>query len=127
MLTRDCRLYSDFVSRSDQRITTLCGLGGNDGEATRSSCCANLLFDTGTTFFTGETLKSFLFGAAIDKNGLHDCYLLPVKTGVNVPPALLSCLDPQWNVICEDLLAHSRAFGTQLHARQETIEVRSSN
>lgn len=85
---------------------------------------ANLLFDTWTSFFNNETLKSFLFGATLDKNGLHDCYLLPVKTGVGVAPAPLTRGDPRWNQIFEDLQALSRALGTQLTACEEAIEVR---
>jgi poly-gamma-glutamate synthesis protein (capsule biosynthesis protein) len=88
---------------------------------------ANLLFDTWTSFFTGETLKTFLFGATIDKGGLHDCYLLPVKTGVDVPPVPLSRRDPQWQVILDDLQALSGAFGTQLTPREQAIEVRSGD
>ena len=85
---------------------------------------ANLLFDTWTSFFNDETLKTFLFGATIDAGGLRDCYLLPAKTGVDVPPRLLSCRDAQWTAIVEDLQRHSRAFGTQLTARGDAIEVR---
>jgi poly-gamma-glutamate synthesis protein (capsule biosynthesis protein) len=88
---------------------------------------ANLLFDTWTSFFTGETLKTFLFGATIDKGGLHDCYLLPVKTGVDVPPVPLSRRDPQWQVILDDLQALSGAFGTQLTPREQAIEVRGGD
>jgi len=86
---------------------------------------ANLLFDTWTSFFNDETLKTFLFGATIDADGLRDCYLLPAKTGVDAPPRLLSCRDAQWTAIVEDLQRHSRAFGTQLIARGDAIEVRS--
>lgn len=85
---------------------------------------ANLLFDTWASFFNEENLKTFLFGATIDAGGLRDCYVLPVKTGVDVPPRLLSCRDPQWQVICDDLQRHSRALGTQLTARGDAIEVR---
>ena len=88
---------------------------------------ANLLFDTWASFFTEETLKTFLFGATIEADGLRDCYLLPVKTGVDVPPLLLSCRDPQWKAICEGLQRHSRAFGTQLTAREDAIEVRCND
>jgi len=84
----------------------------------------NLLFDTWTSFFTEETLKTFLFGATIEADGLRDCHLLPVKTGVGVPPRLISCRDPLWKVIYDDLERHSRAFGTQLMAREDAIEVR---
>ena len=87
---------------------------------------ANLLFDTWTSFFNDETLKTFLFGATIDASGLRDCYLLPAKTGVDVPPRLLSCRDAQWTAIVGDLQRHSRAFGTQLTARGDAIEVRGS-
>lgn len=85
---------------------------------------ANLLFDTWTSFFNDETLKTFLFGATIDASGLRDCYLLPAKTGVDVPPRLLSCRDAQWTAIVGDLQRHSRAFGTQLTARGDAIEAR---
>ena len=74
--------------------------------------------------FNDETLKTFLFGATIDAGGLRDCYLLPAKTGIDVPPRLLSCGDPQWKAIYEDLQRHSRALGTQLTARGDAIEVR---
>ncbi len=84
---------------------------------------ANLLFDTWTSFFNDETLKTFLFGATLAADGLRDCYLLPVKTGVDVPPLLLSRRDPQWQAIYEDLQRHSRAFGTRLTAREDAIEV----
>jgi len=83
----------------------------------------NLLFDTRTSFFTDETLKTFLFGATIGSDGLRDCYLLPAKTGVQVSPRLLSCRDPLWKAICEDLQRHCRAFGTQLIAREDAIAV----
>lgn len=85
---------------------------------------ANLLFDTRPSFFTDETLKTFLFGASIGPDGLSDCYLLPVKTGVDEPPRLLLRRDPLWEVIREDLQAHSGASGTRLTAREDAIEVR---
>ncbi len=84
---------------------------------------ANLLFDTWASFFNDENLKSFLFGATITADGLGDCHLLPVKTGVNVPPRLLSRHDPQWTAIFEDVQRHSRAFGTRLTPRDGAIEV----
>ncbi len=84
----------------------------------------NLLFDTRPAFFTGETLKTFLFGASIGPDGLSDCYLLPAKTGVEVPPQLLPCRDPLWTAICDDLRAYSSALGTRLTAREDAIEVR---
>jgi poly-gamma-glutamate capsule biosynthesis protein CapA/YwtB (metallophosphatase superfamily) len=87
---------------------------------------ANLLFDTRPSFFTRETLKTFLFGASIGPDGLCDCCLLPAKTGVDVPPRLLSCNDPLWTAIYEDLQKQSRAFGTQLTAREDAIEVRGN-
>ena len=87
-------------------------------------CSANLLFDTWTSFFNDENLKTFLFGATLSADGLRDCYLLPVKTGVNVPPLPLTRRDPQWQAIFDDLQRHSRAFGTQLIAREDAIEVR---
>ena len=85
---------------------------------------ANLLFDTWASFFNEENLKTFLFGATIDADGLRDCYLLPAKTGVDAPPRLLSCREAQWTAIYEDLQRHSRALGTQLTARGDAIEVR---
>jgi poly-gamma-glutamate capsule biosynthesis protein CapA/YwtB (metallophosphatase superfamily) len=84
---------------------------------------ANLLFDTWTSFFNDENLKTFVFGATLTTDGLRDCYLLPIKTGVDVPPLLLSRRDPQWQAICEDLQKHSRAFGTLFTAREDAIEV----
>lgn len=87
---------------------------------------ANLLFDTWTSFFNDENLKSFLFSASIDSDGFHDCRLLPVKTGVGVPPLLLSCRDSQWGAIFDDLQKHSSAFGTQLSAHDDAIEVRGA-
>jgi len=85
---------------------------------------ANLLFDTWTSFFNDETLKTFLFGATLAADGLRDCYLLPVKTGVDVPPLLLSRRDAQWQAIFEDVQRHSHAFETRLTAREDAIEVR---
>jgi poly-gamma-glutamate capsule biosynthesis protein CapA/YwtB (metallophosphatase superfamily) len=85
---------------------------------------ANLLFDTWVSFFNDETLKTFLFGATIDANGLRDFYLLPVKTGVHVPPLLLSQHDPQWKVVYEDLQRLSGALGTELVPHDDAIEVR---
>ncbi|MBI3916384.1 MAG: CapA family protein [Betaproteobacteria bacterium] len=84
----------------------------------------NLLFDTRPSFFTDETLKTFLFGATITTDGLRDCHLLPVKAGVDVPPCLLSRSDPLWRVILDDLQEHGRAFGTEVVAREDGIEVR---
>ena len=84
---------------------------------------ANLLFDTWASFFNAENLKTFLFGATLTADGLRDCYLLPVKTGVDVPPLRLQRGDPQWQAIFEDLQRHSRAFGTRLTARDDGIEV----
>ncbi|MEK7875586.1 MAG: hypothetical protein AAB325_05315 [Pseudomonadota bacterium] len=57
---------------------------------------------------------------------MRNCYLLPAKTGVDVPPRLLSCRDPQWTAIYEDLQRHSRASGTQLTAHGDAIEMRGS-
>jgi poly-gamma-glutamate synthesis protein (capsule biosynthesis protein) len=84
---------------------------------------ANLLFDTWTSFFNDENLKTFLFGATIGSDGLRDCYLLPAKTGVDVPPRLLPCRDPLWDAICSDVQRHSRVFGTRLTPRGDAIEV----
>lgn len=84
----------------------------------------NLLFDTWTSFFNDETLKTFLFGATIGADGLRDCYLLPVKTGVNVAPRLLSCRDPLWKAIYEDLEKRCGVLGTKLGAREDAIDVR---
>lgn len=85
---------------------------------------ANLLFDARPSFFTDETLKTFLFGASVGPDGLRDCYLLPAKTGVNAPPRLLPCHDPLWKAICDDLQAHSSSCGTRLTAHADAIEVR---
>lgn len=84
---------------------------------------ANLLFDTWTSFFTGETLKTFLFGATLDAGGLRDCYLLSVKTGVEVAPELLARSDPQWQIILDDVQKHSRRFDTRFTARDGAIAV----
>ena len=84
---------------------------------------ANLLFDTWASFFTAETLKSFLFGATLDKSGLHDCYLLPITTGVDVPPRLLPGDDPQWQAIVTDLQNHSRRFDTRLVGSDGAVAV----
>jgi poly-gamma-glutamate synthesis protein (capsule biosynthesis protein) len=84
----------------------------------------NLLFDTWASFFTAETLKTFLFAATIGPEGLRDCRLMPVKTGVDVPPQLLPAADPLWSEIVRDVQAHSRVFGTQLTPRGEAVEVR---
>ena len=84
----------------------------------------NLLFDARPSFFTDETLKTFLFGAGIGPDGLGDCYLLPAKTGVDAPPRLLPRRDPLWNAIYEDLQTYSSSCGTQLTAHEDAIEVR---
>lgn len=84
----------------------------------------NLLFDPRPSFFTDETLKTFLFGASVGPDGLRDCYLLPARTGVDAPPRLLAARDPLWMAIYEDLQEHSCALGTQLVAREDAIEVR---
>jgi poly-gamma-glutamate capsule biosynthesis protein CapA/YwtB (metallophosphatase superfamily) len=83
----------------------------------------NLLFDTWTSFFNDETLKTFLFGATIEADGLRDCHLLPVKTGVNVPPRLLTRHDPLWEEIYEDLQKRCAALGTALVAHENAIDV----
>lgn len=87
----------------------------------------NLLFDPQPSFFTDETLKTFLFGATIRPDGLTDCYLLPARTGVDAPPRLLSRRDPLWITIYEDLQRHSRALGTQLAVREDAIEVHAAS
>jgi poly-gamma-glutamate capsule biosynthesis protein CapA/YwtB (metallophosphatase superfamily) len=87
-------------------------------------CSGNLLFDKWEPFFTKETLKTFLFGATIEPEGLRDCYLLPVKNGVGEPPRLLPRHDPLWQEIFADLQLHCRDFGTRLVAREDAIEVR---
>ena len=88
-------------------------------------CSGNLLFDKWEHFFTAETLKTFLFGATVEADGLRDCYLLPVKNGVGTPPRLLPRHDPLWQEIFDDLQAQCRAFGTQLVAREDAVEVRA--
>lgn len=87
-------------------------------------CSGNLLFDKWEPFFTDATLKTFLFGATVESNGLRDCYLLPVKNGVNTPPRLLPRNDPLWQEIFADLQAQCREFGTQVVAREDAVEVR---
>lgn len=84
----------------------------------------NLLFDTWASFFTEETLKTFLFGANIEPDGLRECYLLPVKNGVKTPPLLLPRRDPLWNAIFHDIQTQSRDYGTQLIAHEDRIELR---
>lgn len=88
-------------------------------------CSGNLLFDKWVPFFTDETLKTFLFGATVGPGGLRDCYLLPAKNGVGVPPRLLPRHDPLWQEIFDDLQAQCSAFGTQLVAREDAVEVRA--
>ena len=83
----------------------------------------NLLFDIEPSFFNDETRKSFLFGATIGIDGLRDCHLLPVNTGVHVPPRLLAGDDPLWKSIYVDVQKHSARFGTQLAAHGDVIEV----
>ena len=85
----------------------------------------NLLFDPRPSFFTDETLKTFLFGATIGSGGLTDCYLLPAKTGIGTPPRVVSRSNPFWKAIYEDLQKHCQPFGTQLVAREDAIEVRA--
>ncbi|MCC7487028.1 MAG: CapA family protein [Burkholderiales bacterium] len=87
---------------------------------------ANLLFDTRPAFFTAETLKTFLFGATIGPDGLRDCYVLPVRTGVNEPPRPLGRGDPLWQSIADDIGRHSSPFGTRLTARGDVLEVCAS-
>jgi poly-gamma-glutamate synthesis protein (capsule biosynthesis protein) len=84
----------------------------------------NLLFDTRPAFFTGETLKTFLFGATIAEDGLRDCYLLPVRTGVHAAPRVLPGGDPLWEEIFEDVGKLSGEFGTKLVPRDGAVEVR---
>jgi poly-gamma-glutamate capsule biosynthesis protein CapA/YwtB (metallophosphatase superfamily) len=86
-------------------------------------CSGNLLFDKWEPFFTDETLKTFLFGATVDRDGLHDCYLLPAKNGVGTPPRLLSRRDPLWQEIFDDLQAMCRDLDTRLVAREDAVEV----
>ena len=87
-------------------------------------CSGNLLFDKWEPFFTDETLKTFLFGATVDSDGLRNCYLLPAKNGVGTPPLLLTRRDPLWQEIIDDLRTQCREFGTQLTAREDAVEVR---
>ena len=86
-------------------------------------CSGNLLFDKWEPFFTEETLKTFLFGATVEPNGLRNCYLLPAKNGVGEPPRLLPRHDPLWQGIFADLQLQCRDFGTRLVAREDGIEV----
>ena len=88
-------------------------------------CSGNLLFDKWEPFFTDETLKTFLFGATLEAGGLRNCYLLPVKNGVGTSPRLLPRHDPLWQEIFDDLQTQCRAFGTQLVAREDAVEVRA--
>jgi len=85
----------------------------------------NLLFDTWTSFFNDETRKTFLFGATIGSDGLSDCHLLPVATGVQVPPRLLPRRDSLWQAIYDDLQRYCHALGTQLTPRENAIAVGS--
>jgi len=88
-------------------------------------CSGNLLFDKWEPFFTDETLKTFLFGATVEAEGLRNCYLLPVRNGVGTAPRLLPRHDPLWQEIFDDLQVQCRAFGTQLVAREDAVEVRA--
>jgi len=76
----------------------------------------NLLFDTWASFFTDETIKTFLFGADIGQDGFKDCYLLPVRNGVKTQPQLLTRHDPLWSAVFDDVAKHSLRFGTSLIA-----------
>jgi poly-gamma-glutamate capsule biosynthesis protein CapA/YwtB (metallophosphatase superfamily) len=87
-------------------------------------CSGNLLFDKWEPFFTNETLKTFLFGATVESDGLKNCYLLPAKNGVGTPPRLLPRHDPLWQEIFDDLQAQCCNFGTELVAREDAVEVR---
>ena len=84
----------------------------------------NLLFDTRPAFFTGETLKTFLFGATLGQDGLRECYLLPVRTGVDEAPCLLAGADGARQAIVDDLQRLSSPYGTRLVARGDRVEVR---
>jgi poly-gamma-glutamate capsule biosynthesis protein CapA/YwtB (metallophosphatase superfamily) len=84
----------------------------------------NLLFDKWEPFFTAETLKTFLFGATVDANGLRDCHVMPAKNGVGTPPLLLPRRDSLWQEIVDGLERHCRDFGTKLIERDGMLEVR---
>lgn len=84
----------------------------------------NLLFDKWEPFFTDETLKTFLVGATLEPGKVRDIFVLPVKNGVGVPPALLPRSSPIWAEIHADLVHQSRTFGTGIAARGDRIEIR---
>ncbi len=87
-------------------------------------CSGNLLFDHRIAFFTDETLKTFLFGATIDEDGLHDCYLLPVATGVGEPPRLLARREARWKEIADQVQSLSRNFGARFDVQEDAVGVR---
>jgi poly-gamma-glutamate synthesis protein (capsule biosynthesis protein) len=83
----------------------------------------NLIFDKWEPHFTAETLKTFLVGGTLEKGGIRDLFMKPVKGGVEVPPEVLPRTDPLWDEIFTDLKRMCDPFGTVLVAGEDGISI----
>ncbi len=83
----------------------------------------NLLFDIKASFLTEITQLTFLFGATMASDGLHDCYLLPCKTGVDRPPHQLDPESTEGALIVATLRRLSEPFGTKFEVVGDRVLV----
>ena len=86
-------------------------------------CTGNLIFDKFEPFFTGETLKTFLFGATLAKGGLEDPYIVPCKCGVGEPCRVLAPGDPLEAEIVRQLNELSAPYGVKLERKGGRVAV----
>jgi poly-gamma-glutamate synthesis protein (capsule biosynthesis protein) len=86
-------------------------------------CTGNLIFDKFEPFFTEETLKTFLFGCTLTKDGPKDFYLVPCKCGVKEPCQVLSPGDGLGAEIVRQVGALSAPYGVKLERKGDRVAV----
>lgn len=86
-------------------------------------CTGNLIFDKFEPFFTGETLKTFLFGATLTPKGVKDPYIVPCKCGVGEPCQVLPPGDSLEGEIIRQLNDLSAPYGVKLERKEGRVAV----
>ena len=84
-------------------------------------CAGNLIFDIVEPFFTEETLRTFLFGGTLTKEGLCEPYIIPCRCGVKNSPKLLSPHRGEGRKIVETVEHLSAPFGTRLERKDNRV------
>lgn len=84
----------------------------------------NLVFDFVVPFFTEATRRTVVFTATLTASGVEDCRLIPCRTGVGSPVAVLDPEDGDGLTIAETVRRLSAPLGTEVGVESGRIVVR---